>query len=62
MPLGDILTRPHPAHAVPGLNNQTIADFMLIADRDLRAAKRRGDAARAAELEAELDLLTSALS
>lgn len=62
MPIGDILTRPHPAFAVPGLNNQVIADFMLLADRERRAAERKGDKARVAELDRELEQLASALS
>lgn len=62
MPVGDILNRPHPAHAAPGLTNQTIADFMLQADQDRRAAMRRGGFDRAAELSREVSLLAAALS
>lgn len=62
MPVGAILTRPHPAQFTPGLTNQTIADFMLQADRDRRAALRNGDAERAAELDAEMTALASALA
>lgn len=62
MPIGDILARPHPAHALPGLSNQTIADLALQADQQRRAAERRGDLTVAAILQCEVNLLTSALS
>lgn len=58
MPLGDILTRPQPAHALPGLTNQQIADFMLELERE----RRRAAEPRQIEIDAELDQLVSALS
>lgn len=47
--------------ASPRLTPQQIADLALSADRDRRAALARGDAERAAELDAELDRLADAM-
>lgn len=44
------------------LTNQQIANFMLDADRDRRAAMRRGDYAKAAELQREVEKLSEILS